>query len=306
MISISVTIHNRNYLCCMTIPDKNPELQALISLLDDPDPAAYESISERILGIGPQAVQVLEGVWERTYDELVQGRIEQIVHHIQYEDVRRRLTDWVAGDENDLLDGYCIVTRFHYPELDETKIRSQFEKIRRDIWLELNDRLTALENIKVFNHILFEVHAFGQKIEHNKIYETGGYFLNTLIESHRGNPLSLGILYVALAARVGLPVYGVGLPGHFVTLYADDTVVPVKPGNILFYINPFARGAVFSRREVEMYLKQAGITPDEKYYTVCSNKNIISRLIDELSIAFEKEGENDKALELRSLRKIVR
>ena len=285
---------------------ENQELHALISLLDDPDPVAYQSVSERIYGLGPQAVQVLEGAWEHSFDELVQRRIEHIVHRIQFEDIRKKLRDWVSGDNHDLFSGFCIITRFQYPEMNEQKLQEIFEKLRRDIWLELNDRLTALETIKVFNHILFEVHGFGQKFEHHKIFESGGYFLNNLLENRRGNPLSIGILYIALAERLGIPVFGVGLPGHFIALYSDDSALPVEPGNILFYINPYARGAVFSRREVELYLKQAGIAPEEKYYTVCSNKSIISRLIKELSVTFEKEGEYDKALELRSLNDILK
>jgi regulator of sirC expression with transglutaminase-like and TPR domain len=290
----------------MSLPVENSELQALISLLDDPDPVAFQSVSERIFGMGTLAVHTLEDVWEHTFDEMVQNRIEQIVHNIQFEDIRHRLSDWVAGEEHDLLDGYCIITKFQYPELNEKNMRERFEKIRRDIWLELNNRLTALETIKVFNHILYEVHSFGQKPEPGKTFEPAGYFLNNLFENRRGNPMSLGILYVALARKLDLPIYGVGLPGHFIATYADDSELPVKSDNILFYINPFSKGAVFSRREVELYLKQAGITPDERYYTICSNKSIIARLIDELEVAFEKKGETAKAAELKALGKIVK
>jgi len=290
----------------MSLAIVDPELQALISLLDDPDPETYLSVSERIYGLGPQAVHTLEDVWEHTFDELVQNRIEQIVHKIQFEDVRCRLTDWAAGDDHDLLEGCCIVNRFQYPEFNEQNLRERFEKIRRDIWLELNNSLTALETIKVFNHILYEVHKFGQKPEPGKTFEPAGYFLSNLFENRRGNPLSLGILYVALAGKLELPVYGVGLPGHFIATYTDDSVLPVKADDILFYINPFAQGAVFSRREVELYLKQAGITPDERYYTICSNKSIIARLIDELRQAFEKKGETAKAAELKILGKILK
>lgn len=290
----------------MSLPAPNAELQALISLLDDPDPVTYQSVSERISDMGPQAVHILEDVWEHTFDEMVQNRIEQIVHHIQFDDIRQRLAQWASGDENNLLDGYCIITRYQYPEIDEQILRDRFEKIKRDIWLELNDHLTALETIGVFNHILFEVHAFGQKQKPGRTYEPASYFLNNLLENRRGNPISTGILYIALADSLNLPVYGVGLPGHFIALYADNSVMPVQTGNILFYINPFAKGAVFSRREVELYLKQAGITPDERYFNFCSNKSIIGRLVEELRQAFDKQGEAEKAAEMKMLGKIVK
>jgi len=281
------------------------EFQALISLLDDPDPVAYNSVSERIFDLGTPAVHALEDVWEHSYNELVQRRIEQIVHHIQFEDIRKRLSEWASHEENDLLDGYCIITRFQYPDLDEVKLRDQVEKIRRDVWLELNDRLTALEIIKVFNHILFEVHAFGQKPESGKIREPGSYFLNNLLESHRGNSLSLGILYVLLAEKLNLPVNGVDLPGHFVASYVRNPELPGETTGILFYINPSVRGAVFSRSEVELYLKQSGIDPEEKFFIACSNKQIIARLLGELMLIFEKEGNPEKAGELKTLRKIL-
>ncbi|HNX44074.1 MAG TPA: transglutaminase-like domain-containing protein [Bacteroidales bacterium] len=289
----------------MILSDDSMEFQALISLLDDPDPVAYNSVSKRIFDLGPPAVHVLEDVWEHSFDELVQSRIEQIVHHIQFEDIRKKLSEWSSREENDLLDGYCIITRFQYPDVDEVKLRDQVEKIRRDVWLELNDRLTALEIVKVFNHIFFEVHEFSQKTESGKIQDSGCYFLNNLLESRRGNSLSLGVLYVLLAEKLNLPVRGVDLPGHFVASYMRSPELPGEMPGILFYINPSARGAVFSRSDVELYLKQAGIGPEEKFFIPCSSKQIITRLLDDLKMMYDKQGDSEKASDLKALKKIL-
>lgn len=74
--------------------------------------------------------------------------------------MRKGLEAWAQAGGNDLLEGAMLVARYRYPELEEHRIKSKLAAIRQDIWLELNDNLTAFEKVRVFNHILFQVHGF--------------------------------------------------------------------------------------------------------------------------------------------------
>ena len=60
------------------------ELNALIHLLDDPDEIIYSEIRKKFVSLGPPAIPHLESAWENTYDIIMQKRIEQIIHHIQF------------------------------------------------------------------------------------------------------------------------------------------------------------------------------------------------------------------------------
>ena len=282
--------------------DKNKELKALISLLDEPDGDVYEQIRGKIHAYGIDAIPVLESAWEGSFDPLLQERIEKIIHLIQVDDLYAGISSWSQLDSDDLLKGFLLATRSQYPDLDTEKIIQQVGQLVQDVWLELNDSLTALEKIKVVNHILFDVHKFrGNK---SNIRCPENLYMNILLETKKGSPLSIGILYIIIARSLKLPVYGVDLPNHFVLAYMDmeqgDEEV-TEEHSALFYINPFNRGALFTHNEIEAYIRQMKLIHNEMYFNPCSNITIISRVFGELIALNEELGNTEKAEELKKL-----
>ncbi|MBN1338354.1 MAG: transglutaminase family protein [Bacteroidales bacterium] len=284
----------------------NTEISALISLLDEPDMFVFERIREKILHHGPDAVPLLEEAWDNSFNRLIQNRIEEIVHMIQFRSMFSGLNEWKESGGRDIMEGMIMITKYQYPDLNTDEILKKVDIIGKDIWLEINENLTALEKIKVINHIVFEVHRFrGNKTNFDN---PGNYFINDLLSTRKGSPVSLGILYMYLAQKAGIPVYGVDLPQHFILAYTDlitDEVISLpNEEEVLFYINPFNRGAVFTRREIDLFLKQLNLKSKSSYYLPCSNLVIIKRMIQNLRFAFKKSGNNEKAAELMELEKI--
>lgn len=278
-----------------------PDLDALISLLDDPDIEAFQHVKERIARLGPVAVPPLEAAWETSYDPVKQKRIEELVHQIQMGQVFDEFIEWVRDGCRDLLKGYLLITRFQYPDLDESKIIAQVDQIVRDIWLELNNNLTSLEKVKVLNHILFQVHNFIGFITTKPSPEI--IYLNNMLESKKGNPLSLGLLYLIAGQRLGIPMQGIDLPEHFIIAYTnqvmDDTISGHDSVDVQFYINPFAKGAVFSQSELGEYLKQIDADPDENYYLPNTHIQITRRLLKDLIDTYRYLKKESKARELK-------
>ena len=275
-------------------------ISALIKLLDEPDETTFQLIREQIYSLGMEALPALETARENIFDPLVQERIKEISHQLQSENLYVDFVNWVKLGPSDLLKGFILVTKTQYPNLNDAEIRSKIEAIRMDVWLELHENLTALENVKVLNHIFFEVHHFdGNK---SNIAAPQNSYINTLLESHQGNPLSLGILYMSLARKLEMPVYGVNLPQHFILAYLTDTGIdnPTED-DVLFYINPFNKGAVFTRREIELFIRQMKIKPDPSFFAPCTNQDIIYRLINNLIFAYNKLGHDDKIEDLEVL-----
>ena len=127
------------------------EVIALITLLDDPDEVIYSQVKDRFVILGPPAIPHLETAWENSFDAIMQKRIEIIIHTIQFEILQKALKKWAIEEQEDLLKGILILSRYQYPDLDETKIRKGLDQIKQDVWLELNDDLTAIEKVKVLN-----------------------------------------------------------------------------------------------------------------------------------------------------------
>jgi len=283
------------------------EVIALITLLDDPDEVIYVQVKDRFVVLGPPAIPHLETAWENSFDAIMQKRIENIIHTIQFETLEKALKNWAKDEQEDLLKGIILLARYQYADLDENKLRKQLGQIKQDVWLELNDDLTALEKVKIINHILFEVHNFSGNI--TNYHAPQNSFLNNVLESKKGNPLMLSVVYALICKELNIPVYGINLPQHFVLAYVNEhaNLIDVNnktlSNNILFYINPFSKGLIFNQKDIDSFLKQLNLDPDPKYYLPCSNVEIIKRCITNLVYSYEKLGYLEKVKELKRLEK---
>ena len=283
------------------------EVIALITLLDDPDDGIYSEVKNRFIILGPPAIPHLETAWENSFDALMQKRIEGIIHTIQFQALQNALKYWAEHEQDDLFKGCAIIARYQYPDLDENKLKKQLHQIKQDVWLELHDDLTAIEKVKIINHIMFEVHQFGGNI--TNYHAPQNSFINVVLETKKGNPVMLSVIYALVCKELGIPIYGVNLPQHFVLAYVNDFANLFDPShktlsdNILFYVNPFSKGLIFNQGDVDAFIKQLNVEPETKYYLPCSNLDIIKRIINNLIYSFDKMGYAEKVAELKELEK---
>ncbi len=282
------------------------ELNALIALLDDPDKEVFNAVSEGIINHGLGVVSILEQTWESSSSELAQRRIESLIHTIQLNGTIENLTQWVEAGASDLLEGAYCLSLYQYPDNHYAAIEKAIDKIRSDVWLELNENLTALEKVKILNHIFYDIHGFTSNTAN--FFAPQNNFINQVIETKKGGPITLAILYSAVAQRLGLPIYTVNLPKNFILAFKDrfKTSSTENPrDSILFYINPFNKGAVLGRKEIEHFLSQQNIEPKDDFFLPCSNQITISQLIASLIYSYEKLGNHEKVHDLELLLKIV-
>lgn len=281
----------------MTDPSQK-ELEALMSLLEDPDNQIFDTVSGRLIELGEEAVLPLERRWEATLKPELQERIENVIKQIQFNIISRDMNTWKTSGGKDLLYGAFLVARYQYPDLGFESINEMIDKIKRDIWLELNNELTALEKVKVINYFMYDIHKFDKSLK--KAHTPQLYLINHVIDTHKGSPVLLGLIYAELAKRLNLPIFGVNLPRNFVLCYYDQDF-PDDPNGILFYINPSDKGAVLGLRELKHFLNQLKINEQDFYFKPCSNVNIIERLVVNLQYAYDRSGHPDKAAMLKKL-----
>ena len=79
------------------------ELNALISLLEDPDKEIFDSVKSRLVELGVEVLPELESAWESNYDSLIQERTENIINEIHFRDIVRSLKKWIQISENYIL-----------------------------------------------------------------------------------------------------------------------------------------------------------------------------------------------------------
>lgn len=274
------------------------ELEALISLLEDPDHQVFDTVSDRLIELGEAAVSPLEKRWEITLKPDLQVRIENVIKTIQFNALKQGMDAWKRGGGSDLLFGAYLVARIQYPDLEFDFLNDKIEKIKKDIWLELNNELTALEKVRVINYFLFEIHGFAKSTK--RAHTPQLYMVNHVMDTQKGGPVMLGLIYAELARRLNLPIFGVNLPRNFVLCYYDEAYYE-DPNRILFYINPSDQGAVLGLKELKHFLNHLKIEEKEFYFSPCSNVDIIERLVINLQFAFERSGHPEKAQSLKEL-----
>ncbi len=281
------------------------KLRSLIELIDDPDERVFDRIREELVAKGEEAIPELESAWEdRSFGFLFQQRVEAIIHQIQFEQVREGLRGWAQERSKNLLEGVLWVNRYQYPELDSDRIDRVIAQLKKDAWMELHEDLTAFEKVKVLNHTIYTVHGFrGNKKDPQA---PRNHYLNLLLESGDGSPLALGILYLLLAEAFDIPVRGVDLPEHFILAYMDEYNILAQlgqEGDVLFYINPFSKGGIFNKKEIDSFLKQLKKEADPSYYQPCGNIAIVRRLIGQLKAGYQASEQDEKVEELTLLEK---
>lgn len=279
------------------------EIQALITLIDDPDETIYDQVRERILALGQPVVRELEHAWERDgQGDLFRVRVEDLLHTIHLDITYNRLAAWRKSGGEDLLEGALAVCRYRYAELDEQRVRARLAALRQDIWLELNDNLTAFEKVRVFNHIFYQVHGF--KGNKRNYHAPQNSYLNEVLESRTGNPLSLALIYQLVAEELDLPLRGVNLPNHFVLAYMDETGVAASEfghAGVLFYVNAFSQGDILGKAEIDEFLGKLELPAQESFYLPCTNIEIIRRLLNNLLNSYQKLNDPDRVEDLQRL-----
>lgn len=287
---------------------ESAKIKALINLLDDPDEMIYNQVREAIINEGNDIIPLLEESWENIdHGSLYRSRLEELVHTIQFTNTAKSLQNWIDSPNKDLLEGAIIIARYQYPELDIKHIYTEIEKLKKAIWIEINEYQTAYEKIRIFNKVFYG--KLGFRGAGSDYYSPFNSYINTVLESRKGNPLSLSLIYSILAQQLNMPIYGVNLPNHFIVAYLDSDDIlrhfsEEEHYGVLFYINAYSKGAIFDRNEIDDYLKNLDKEPERSFYEPCSNSTIINRMITNLVIAYEQEGKTEKADELRKLRQL--
>lgn len=286
--------------------EESKEISALFTLIDDPDEEVFGAVSEKIVEYGKLIIPQLEHLWETTPNEHIQERIEIIIHRLHYTDLTEDLREWNISGHHDLLIGSLLVAKFQYPDLSTSPVLLEVEKMRRNIWLELNNYLTPLEQVRIITGILYSYYSLkGNEVGYSDANE---FFINKVLESKRGNQLSNGLIYLILCDLLDIPVKAITVPKQFVLAY-------FKPGyssestedylsQIQFFIDP-SSGMVFTHNDMESYFKRIATPSAQTYFKPLPNKKVIQYLLEEVSKCFDNEKENYKKIELINLSNLL-
>ncbi len=267
------------------------EIKAMISLLDDSDEDIALHVEQKIVSLGEGIIPFLEEEWEETLNPDLQRKIEDLIHSLQFDGLLHRLQEWRQEGGEDLLKGLWLVNSYLYPDVEYSNITRTVDQLYYDAWTHMQSEMHPYDQVKALNNMLFREQKFSANTKN--FHSPANSMLHLVLETKRGNPLTLCAIYMIIAKRLDMPVYGVNLPNLFILTY--------KMQGIQFYINVYNKGLILSKADIDNYILQLNLNPVDIFYEPCSNVDIIMRALRNLAFSFEKMDDAEKAAEVTKL-----
>ena len=265
------------------------EINALFKLIDDPAEEVFNTIADRLLVYGSPIIPDLEHLWENTLDEATLERIEMMIYKLRLQDLKEAFTKWNADPNATLFEGALLVTQYQFPELALDTLRHQMEKIRRNIWLELNNYLTPLEQANVIRNILYNYYQIkGVEVNYEKPEE---FLISAPLQFKKGNAIANTLLYAELCQQLDIQAHFINIPKQcIIAFYTSDwdpeEIVPNPQEFIQFYVEG-TTGNAFSQKDLDQYMLRTHIEPKNIYYKRLSNSQIIKKHLLEFAKCFQ-------------------
>jgi regulator of sirC expression with transglutaminase-like and TPR domain len=176
-----------------------------------------------------------------------------------------------------------------YPDLDIDVYLAILDQLAADARARLDSETDVQRTVAVLNDVLFREHGFHGNREN--YFDPRNSFLNEVLDRRTGIPISLSVLYMEVAQRIGLPLQGVGFPGHFLVKYASL--------NEEIVIDPFDRGEIRSRQNLQtmlnrLYGDRIGFDPD--FLAAATKKQILRRMLNNLELIYLRQNDLTKGL----------
>jgi hypothetical protein len=275
--------------------DSNINIMTLISLLDDSNEEVYLAVRKKLIETGPDCLVLLESTLESATNLLQHERLESIIDQLKIIRLGDKMIQWYHSENKSLLEAWALASSIQKIEISSEKVEKLIQQIVQDIWLELNDLQTSFEKIAVVNHILFEIYHF--ELNYSDISAVENCFINNLLISRKGNPISLTLLYCIVAWRLNLPVQPIGINYNMFLGYYDPKVSKEAYGEIthpfLFFVNMEHNGAIVGVKEMELFIKE-----NREYWNdrlILNNDVLIRKLLVFIRDSYLSKGDDAKA-----------
>ena len=186
----------------------------------------------------------------------------------------------VEDERIDLLRGALTIARTEYPNLDIESYVSRIESFADRVGRRVRDIGDPAQSIFALNTVLFgEEKLRGNREEY---YDPRNSFLNDVLDRRLGIPITLALVYMEVARRIGFPLFGVGMPGHFLLKHYD-------PEGRQVLIDAFNGGHILSAKDCKERLNEiyAGqVTFQPQFLMSVSRRQMLTRILNNLKTVY--------------------
>jgi len=275
--------------------EPDSKFRALMKLLDDEDPQVSAAVDREILDGGDGVVHLLESEMD-SVESNVRKRIEDLISRIFLDKLQKEydsLLDYVSRRDFSLERALFLLAKPLYPEVDLVTVESRLNELA----IELRKRISGLEDpYDVVQHVNdFFLNEMGFAGNSKDYYNPDNSVLHRVLDTRRGIPISLGIVYLLVGRRLNLPVFGVGAPAHFLVKF-----VPSASGKEI-YVDVFNGGRIMSRRDAEEFISDMGFSFEPRFLRDSTDIEMLARTSRNLARAFTAADDQPRANVLMEL-----
>lgn len=274
------------------------EIESLMFLLEDPDPFVQEHVQLRFMELGDRAIPLLDQIRVQTKDKEEKKRAKEVLHQLTFatlkEDFAELLLEGI-GNRAQLEKAVITLARFGHPTLRESEYVKTLDHFADMIRPNLRYRGNEREKMQTLMKFIFEDLNF--RGDNKDYHNPANGFIDQVIERRKGLPISLSLVAMFIARRLELPVFGVNMPIHFMLAFVGEKEEQL--------IDPYDQGAEVSYDQCYFFLKKNNVTPKPEHFKMASDIDILARCIRNLMHSYERNEEQERVHELKSLLELV-
>ena len=288
---------------------KDKEIEFLLQLLDDPDPAVHRHVSDKLISLGAAVVPNLEDAHHHaimTNNDLLEKHVEYVMGKIDFNALLIRITDWLESPNRDLLNGIMLIAAYSQPDVKITQQEERIDRIRRDIYFQLSMRYSPLKIVSIINQVFYDIYEYKTA----KVLMDFHFFANYMLSFRKGSPVLMNIIYLLVARKLNLAIYPVNVSSNFLLAYIKKRQTPTFDDmsleeflvkKIELFIDPSNKGAIYRPREIRTFLEERGIGLQAEKFAFCTDLDMLNYLINDLCEIYQQSGKLEKVRELKQI-----
>jgi regulator of sirC expression with transglutaminase-like and TPR domain len=258
--------------------------KALEGLLDDPSAATRQALLAHFTRHGRESLEFLRHVASQPNRALA-VHANAYLRELNFSDPVSEFRGFIRSLNYELETGALLLSRTVNPDVDVGSICLQLDALAVRCRELIVEPASARDKCRVLNRVLFHEHGFHGNTEHYA--DPLNSFLDQVLTRRKGLPITLSIVYLLVADRIGLSLEPIGLPGHFlIGCYAED---------LPFYIDPFNGGRLLTANEAFVMLRKHSLSPTIADLAPTPVREVLCRCCRNLVNHYTVANDHDRA-----------
>jgi len=272
------------------------KIQALLRLLSDPDEQVAKAIQREFVRIGPSALPLLEKA--SAEDTALESRVAFVKDEIRFDQLKEEFSTFVAHCSRriDWEEGAFLIAKVAYPDVDIPHYKKCLDHLAEEFRKKWHSEdAPPGKAARLLSAFLFKDKGFsGNRIHY---HDPDNSYLHRVIESRQGIPISLSAIYVFVGNRLGLPLAGVGMPGHF--------LVKIEGESPPQFVDCFNGGVLLREQDCEQFITATGLDFDPQFLEKSPTRLTLARMLRNLLSIYEGEPGNPMTDRIQTLLQVL-